>query len=230
MGHGVPPVSHIIGAKTSDEPELTAGDPPGDTEYPGSFPTTRRTTCAPNLSGDTPDGARRRPWRHGGPARRGARPSGSVEREWEGAESWRCSGEHDVRREGRRRARWRASHASRDGVHAGEGEDGGELLTMHQNNQGGAFGGGDDEAERWPGGIGDGSDRRGTTPRVELGGDNGDGSAGELRAEARVLERGRERARLSEGDKTSALATFAAPAGRRHGATAVHGCHAMRLV
>ena len=93
----------------------------------------------PNLIGDTPDGAHRRPWQHSGTAHRGARPSGLVEREWEGAKASRCSGEHNACREGWRGARWCAGHASHNGAHAKEGEDGGELLTVLQNSQGGVF-------------------------------------------------------------------------------------------
>ena len=54
----------------------------------------------PNLTGETLDGAHHWPWRHGGAARRGARPSDSVQREWEGAKASRCSGDHNARKDG----------------------------------------------------------------------------------------------------------------------------------
>lgn len=112
---------------------------------------------------------------------------------------------------------WHACLPNHGGAHAGEEGDGGEALTVCQTGRGGAFGGGDNEAERWPEGIEEGSNGGRRTPRAELGGGNGDGGAGERRAVARERERRRERVRLREEEEASALAPFAAPAVRRRG-------------
>ena len=65
------------------------------------------------------------------------------------------------------------------GARAGEGGEGGELLTVRHEDQEGVFGDGDDEAERWPEGIGGRSDGGGRTLRAVLGSGNGDGGVGE---------------------------------------------------
>lgn len=71
----------------------------------------------------------------------------------------------------------RANHG---GAHAGEEGDSGEALTIRQTRHGGAFEGRDDEAERWPERIVEGSNGLRQTPRAELSGGNGDGSSSEL--------------------------------------------------
>jgi len=82
-------------------------------------------------------------------------------------------------------ARQRAGRASRGGVHAGEGDEGGEVLTERDKALGDSFEDGEVEVELGEDGIGEWLARRRGMTDTELGSSNGDGGAGKHRAEAR---------------------------------------------